>query len=86
MTAFSPHNALGGLQMSEHENRQLVEQAYANFKQAIDSILDQRWPLLPTGRQLAAIAGTQTDIAINIEAERRLLRAVWRLQRHANPF
>ena len=49
----------------------------------IDSILDQRWPLLPTGRQLAAIAGTQTDIAIDIEAERRHLRAVWGLQRYA---
>lgn len=51
--------------------------------QAIDSILDQRWPLLPTGRQLAAIAGTQTNVAIDIEAERRHLRAVWRLQRHS---
>src|SRR5690242_10616618 len=50
---------------------------------AIDSILDQRWPLLPTGRQLAAIAGTQTDLAIDIEAERRHLRAVWEVQRHA---
>jgi len=50
---------------------------------AIDSILDQRWPLLPTGRQLAAIAGTQTDVSIDIEAERRQLRAVWRLQRHS---
>lgn len=49
----------------------------------VDSILDQRWPLLPTGRQLAAIAGTQTDIVIDIEAERRHLRAVWRLQRHS---
>lgn len=46
----------------------------------IDSILDHRWPLLPTGRQLAALAGTQTDIAIDIEAERRHLKAVWRLQ------
>jgi len=51
---------------------------------AIDSILDQRWPLLPTGRQLAALAGTQTDIVIDIEAERRHLQAVWRLQRHSN--
>jgi hypothetical protein len=50
---------------------------------AIDSILDQRWPLLPTGRLLAAIAGTQTDIAVDIEAERRRLRAVWRLLRHS---
>ena len=58
-------------------------QEWINGIPAIDSILDQRWPLLPTGRQLAAIAGTQTDIAIDIEAERRHLRAVWRLQRHA---
>ena len=50
---------------------------------AIESILDQRWPLLPTGRQLAAIAETQTDIAINIEDERRHLGAVWRQLRHA---
>ena len=50
---------------------------------AIDSILDQRWPLLPTGKQLAALAGTQTDISIDIEAERRHLRAVWRLLRTA---
>ena len=56
---------------------------WANGIPAIDSILDQRWPLLPTGRQLAAIAGTQTDIEIDIEAERRHLRAVWRLQRHS---
>jgi Protein of unknown function (DUF2934) len=50
---------------------------------AIDSLLDQRWPLLPTGRLLAAIAGTQTYPAVNIEAERRRLRAVWRLLRHS---
>lgn len=56
---------------------------WTNGIPAIDSILDQRWPLLPTGRQLAAIAGTQTDIEIDIEGERRHLRAVWRLQRHS---
>lgn len=56
---------------------------WTNGISAIDSILDQRWPLLPTGRQLAAIAGTQTDIEIDIEAERRHLRAVWRLERHS---
>ena len=56
---------------------------WENGMPVIDSILDQRWPLLPTGRQLAAIAGTQTDIDIDIEAERRHLRAVWRLQRHS---
>jgi hypothetical protein len=32
---------------------------------------------------LAAIAGTQTDIVIDTEAERRHLRAVWRLLRHS---
>lgn len=46
----------------------------------ITPILDDRWPLLPTGRQLAALAGTQTDITIDVEAERRHLRACWRLQ------
>lgn len=30
--------------------------------------LDDRWPLLPTGRQLAALSGTQTDIDIDAEA------------------
>lgn len=42
--------------------------------------LDDRWPLLPTGRQLAALAGTQTDISIDVEAERLHLRACWRFQ------
>lgn len=50
----------------------------------VDAILDQRWPLLPTGKQLAALAGTQTDIVLDIEAERRHLRACWRLQRYSN--
>lgn len=43
-------------------------------------LLDDRWPLLPTGSQLAAIAGTQTGLSIDIENERRHLRACWRLQ------
>lgn len=47
---------------------------------SITPFLDDRWPLLPTGRQLAALAGTQTDITIDVEAERRHLRACWRLQ------
>ncbi len=46
----------------------------------INGILDDRWPLLPTGRQLAALAGTQTDVELNVEQERRHLRACWRLQ------
>jgi hypothetical protein len=46
----------------------------------ITPLLDDRWPLLPTGRQLAALAGTQTDITIDVEKERRCLRACWRLQ------
>ena len=50
---------------------------------AIESILDQRWPLLPTASQLAAIAETQTDIAISIEDERRHLPAPWRQLRRA---
>lgn len=58
-------------------------QEWTNGIPAIDAILDERWPILPTGRQLAAIAGTQTDISIDIEAERRHLRAVWRLQRYS---
>ena len=29
----------------------------------IDSVLDRRWPLLPTGRQLAALAG-RVELAI----------------------
>lgn len=45
----------------------------------ITPYLDDRWPLLPTGRQLAALAGTQTDIEIDVEAERLHLRACWRL-------
>src|SRR5205814_256592 len=58
-------------------------QEWTNGIPAIDAIIDERWRLLPTGRQLAAIAGTQTNIAIDVEAERRHLRAVWRLQRHS---
>ncbi len=50
---------------------------------AIDSILDQRWPILPTGRQLASIAGTQTDIEIDHESEKRHLQAVWRHLRNS---
>lgn len=46
----------------------------------ITKILDGRWPLLPTGRQLTALAGTQTDITIDIENERRYLNACWNLQ------
>ena len=46
----------------------------------INDILDDRWPLLPTGRQLAALSGTQTDIKLDIEQERRHLRACWQLQ------
>lgn len=56
---------------------------WSNRMPSIDSILDRRWPLLPTGRQLAALAETQTDISVDIESEQRYLRAVWSLQRYA---
>jgi hypothetical protein len=50
----------------------------------IDGILDQRWPVLPTGRELAALAGTQTDLSTNLESKRRHLKTCWQLTRNSH--
>jgi hypothetical protein len=45
---------------------------------ALNSILDERWPCLPNGKQLAWLAGTQVvDPMENIEDEARHMRACW---------
>jgi hypothetical protein len=44
----------------------------------INAILDQRWPCLPNGKQLAWLAGTQIVEPIeNVEDESRYMRACW---------
>jgi len=56
---------------------------WANRVRTFDELLDPRWPILPTGRQLSAIAGTQTDLSVDLEEERHHLSACWRLMRDA---
>jgi hypothetical protein len=43
----------------------------------IDSVLDRRWPIFPTGNPLALLSKTQTGEHSNIESTRRLLCAAW---------
>lgn len=56
---------------------------WANKIPAIDSILDNRWPILPTNKKLAALAGTHTDVPIDEENVRRHMKAIWHLTRHS---
>jgi hypothetical protein len=45
---------------------------------ALNDVLDERWPLLPNGRQLAWLAGTQIVEPIkSVEDESRYMRACW---------
>ena len=55
--------------------------SFARWKESsppINAVLDQRWPCLPNGKQLAWLAGTQIVEPIeNIEDESRHMRACW---------
>ncbi len=44
---------------------------------AFHAVLDPRWPCLPSGKQLAWLAGTQVAEPINVEDESRHMRAYW---------
>src|SRR5262249_53777554 len=54
---------------------------FARWKERIpplNAVLDQRWPCLPNGKQLAWLAGTQVVEPIeNLEDESRHMRACW---------
>ena len=49
----------------------------------IDAILDRRWPILPGGKELAALSGLQTDLTIDVANSQHYYQAVWRLLRDA---
>jgi len=49
----------------------------------IDAVLDRRWPILPGGKELAALSGLQTDLTIDAANSQRYYQAVWHLLRDA---
>ena len=49
----------------------------------LDRILDSRWPMIPSGKQLAALAELQNDIEYDINEDRSYMQEVWKFQSRA---
>jgi hypothetical protein len=60
--------------------------AFPDWQNAVpdlDSILDKRWPFLPSGKQLSALTGLQTDLTLDVAFERSYMQACWQLLKSA---
>lgn len=60
----------------------LIER-WSRYIGEIDGILDSRWPIFPGGRELAALAETQSDLPADV-ADCRYYQAIWQWLRNSN--
>lgn len=67
--------------LEQRMERKITGAEWESRISVLDQLLDRKWPIFPGGDELAALAGLQTDIAIDRATCQRKYNSLWRLLR-----